>query len=110
LAEINIKTIIHHKDSFYAECRAFGRLKEARREELAVNCYGYIITNSRHEEDGFRQFGVGEWDRREEDEGRSVRGIVMEFIHSEERFESDRVTKMMRNLEGLNAREFKCVM
>lgn len=31
-----------HNDPFHCECRAFGRLKEAGREDVAVRVYGYI--------------------------------------------------------------------
>lgn len=32
----------HHTNAFFNECRAFGRLKEADREELAVKTHGYL--------------------------------------------------------------------
>lgn len=32
----------HHTNAFFNECRAFGRLKELGREELAVKAYGYL--------------------------------------------------------------------
>ncbi|KAI1733618.1 kinetochore Sim4 complex subunit FTA2-domain-containing protein [Xylaria scruposa] len=36
-------------DPFNCECRAFGRLREAGREELAVRCFGYMLLNEKHE-------------------------------------------------------------
>jgi hypothetical protein len=32
----------HHTNAFFNECRAFGRLKEVDREELAVKAHGYV--------------------------------------------------------------------
>lgn len=32
----------HHTNAFFNECRAFGRLKEVEREELAVKAHGYV--------------------------------------------------------------------
>ncbi|EPE29835.1 hypothetical protein GLAREA_00995 [Glarea lozoyensis ATCC 20868] len=102
LAPINLKTIAHHKDPFYSECRAFGRLKETGREDLAVHCYGYIITNSKHEEDVCRQFRISNWDRSEQDEGKPVRAIVKELVRSEQMYVPKMVPRMMRELRDLN--------
>ncbi|KAH7150216.1 kinetochore Sim4 complex subunit FTA2-domain-containing protein [Dactylonectria estremocensis] len=36
-------------EPFNAECRAFGRLQEAGRTELAVQCFGYVLLDEKHE-------------------------------------------------------------
>ncbi|KAJ2986733.1 hypothetical protein NUW58_g4888 [Xylaria curta] len=46
-----LEKAIAHADPFYAECRAYGRIKEAVdkgeiREKIAVNCHGYIFLNA----------------------------------------------------------------
>jgi hypothetical protein len=38
-----------YSEPFNAECRAYGRLKEAHREELSVKCFGYILLDDAHE-------------------------------------------------------------
>jgi hypothetical protein len=102
LAPIKLKTIAHHKDPFYSECRAFGRLKETGREELAVQCYGYIITNSKHEEDVCHQFRISNWDRSEQDEGKPIRAIVKELVRSDQMYVPKMIPRMMRELRDLN--------
>ncbi|KAI1130651.1 kinetochore Sim4 complex subunit FTA2-domain-containing protein [Nemania abortiva] len=37
-----------HSQPFHNECRAYGRLKEFGREDLAVACHGYIILDEKH--------------------------------------------------------------
>lgn len=32
-----------YSDLFSCECRAFGRLREAGHEELAIGCFGYVL-------------------------------------------------------------------
>ena len=39
----------NYSEPFSAECRAFGRLQEAGREDLAVPCFGYILLDEQHE-------------------------------------------------------------
>ncbi|SPO01423.1 uncharacterized protein DNG_04098 [Cephalotrichum gorgonifer] len=36
------QALFDHNDQFNCECRAFGRLKEIGREDIAVGCYGYV--------------------------------------------------------------------
>lgn len=38
-----------YSEPFSCECRAFGRLKEAGHEDLAVTCYGYMLLDEEHE-------------------------------------------------------------
>lgn len=38
-----------YSEPFSAECRAFGRLKEAGHEELSIDCFGYVLLDEKHE-------------------------------------------------------------
>ena len=42
LPEVDATMFSHHTDPFFAECRAFGRLKESGREDLAIKCHGHL--------------------------------------------------------------------
>ncbi len=42
LPEVDATMFSHHTDPFFAECRAFARLKEAGREDLATKCHGHL--------------------------------------------------------------------
>jgi len=102
-APLNPKELVHHKDPFYSECRAFGRLKEARREDLAVHCYGYIVVDSKHEEDVLRRFQIASWNRSKGDEGKPIRAIVKELVRSDQPFVPKMIPKMMRDLRAINS-------
>src|SRR2546423_7899677 len=102
LAPLDRKDVVHHKDPFYSECRAFGRLTEVGREDLAVRCYGYIMVDSKHEEDVLRQFRIASWDRGESDKGKPVRAIVKELIQSNQSFVPKMIPRMMRGLRTMN--------
>lgn len=38
----------NYMDPFNCEYRAFGRLQEADREELALKCFGYLLLDEEH--------------------------------------------------------------
>jgi hypothetical protein len=43
-----VETVTFHTDPFYAECRAYSRIKEAQikknlKREIAIKCYGFLI-------------------------------------------------------------------
>ncbi|CAK7231228.1 hypothetical protein SCUCBS95973_007840 [Sporothrix curviconia] len=38
-----------YSEPFYAECRAFGRLQETGRTDLAIDCFGYVLLNEASE-------------------------------------------------------------
>jgi hypothetical protein len=97
-----VKDLVHQKDPFHSECRAFGRLKEAGRESLAVRCYGYISIDCKHEEEVLRKFRIGDWDRSKRDEGKPIRAIVKELILSDQPYVPKMIPRMMRELRALN--------
>ncbi|KAI1318982.1 kinetochore Sim4 complex subunit FTA2-domain-containing protein [Xylariaceae sp. FL0255] len=55
-----LKEAIFYTDSFYAECRAYGRIEDGRvdrdsrssriRRETAVKCHGYLLLNDDHKQ------------------------------------------------------------
>ena len=101
---VDPKTVIHHGDPFYCECRAYGRLKECGREDLAVKSYGYVILQTIEEQLISEKFGISKWDRSitEEKKQTPIRAIVKEFIDSGETLEPRMVPKMMKDLVAIN--------
>ncbi|KAF4952676.1 hypothetical protein FGADI_6566 [Fusarium gaditjirri] len=51
-----LSTFYPYSEPFSCECRAFGRLQEAGHEELAVECFGYILLDDAHEKAMMDQF------------------------------------------------------
>lgn len=47
----------NYSEPFSAECRAYGRLREAGWEELAVRCLGYVLLDEEHERVLKERFG-----------------------------------------------------
>ncbi|KAI1173611.1 kinetochore Sim4 complex subunit FTA2-domain-containing protein [Nemania sp. FL0916] len=45
-----------YSEPFSCECRAFGRLRESGREELAVRCFGYVLLDEEHERALYAKF------------------------------------------------------
>lgn len=79
-----------HCDPFYAECRAYGRIEELKRQgiikrKVAAECFGFLGLKPQEEEEVSRM-GADLWDLPEEDdyrmkaEGSPARAIVKEFI------------------------------
>ncbi|KAH6626065.1 kinetochore Sim4 complex subunit FTA2-domain-containing protein [Chaetomium sp. MPI-SDFR-AT-0129] len=83
-------------DPFNCECRAYGRLKEAKREDLAVKAYGYLLLTPEQEAELARKVtgeptpppdakadealnGHDFWRRQEEHRGLPLRAIVKEL-------------------------------
>ncbi|CEJ82687.1 hypothetical protein VHEMI02735 [[Torrubiella] hemipterigena] len=47
----NVQDLIYESHPFYAECRAYGRLKETGNEGLALPCHGYVVIPKAQEEE-----------------------------------------------------------
>lgn len=45
-----MRTLYPYSDPFNNECRAFGRLREAGCEDLAVKCFGYVLLDEESEQ------------------------------------------------------------
>ncbi|KAJ8114158.1 hypothetical protein ONZ43_g4967 [Nemania bipapillata] len=53
--------LYNYVEPFNAECRAFGRLREAGCEDLAVRCFGYVLLDEDHERTMMTQFDLNKW-------------------------------------------------
>lgn len=45
----SLTAFAQYSEPFYAECRAFGRLREASHEGLALRCFGYVLLSEENE-------------------------------------------------------------
>lgn len=102
---------------FHAECRAYGRLKEAGKEHLAVGCYGYIrLTNDQKREIEGR-FGIKTWwsdeynlesddpewqEEMRQIEGRGLHALVKDLVEGDEPFGPEHATTMVSNIRQLH--------
>lgn len=105
--------IIFYTDPFFAECRAYGRIQEARvtkgiREKLAVPCHGYLFL-SRRDEKWLERDGVRLGSRSLSKELRPphldtslVRAIVKDFEPRPSGLTSQNVRQALRRLKRLN--------
>lgn len=100
---VDARKVINHKDPFHAECRAYGRLNETNRTDLAVRCYGYVSLTSAQEAalERFRSI-CDDWDRCAEHTGVSLKCIIKEYIDSDTFFNRAMVPRMRRNIKDLN--------
>lgn len=111
---VPLKTVIFHTDPFYAECRAYGRIKQAQGErrlkrEVAVPCHGYLFLQERDAQ-LLREKGVDLDDDavdnqllRVNKEGGRVRAIVKEFVPGDAGINTDRsLRKILRDIRSLN--------
>ncbi|KAG5952846.1 hypothetical protein E4U53_007778 [Claviceps sorghi] len=118
-----MNTFYNYSEPFNCECRAYGRLQEAGHDELAVQCFGYILLDEKHEQimmdqfshldelefDGDAQTGAG-YDLRSFflcKDGRvpPIRGIVKEFGQSPEELDTFRTQdarKILRDIIQLH--------
>lgn len=90
-------------DPFFAECRAFGRLVEKRKDDkLAVRCHGYVFLSKAVERRIEQQFGIRDWNRQVEDRNRPLRAIVKDYIRYKSFQNRKPFAKMRDNIEELN--------
>ncbi|KAK0736495.1 kinetochore Sim4 complex subunit FTA2-domain-containing protein [Apiosordaria backusii] len=103
---------------FSCECRAYGRLKQEQREDLAVKSYGYLLLTPEQEvavteamgvddeqlgEPDSRLNGVNFWHRSEQHRGHPIYAIVKEFISSEcDYFTQSQVSHLWSDVEELH--------
>ncbi|KAH9906648.1 kinetochore Sim4 complex subunit FTA2-domain-containing protein [Xylariomycetidae sp. FL2044] len=94
---------VHNQsEHFNAECRAFGRLKEFGREDLAVKCHGYLLlTNA--QEDWLTREGASEWcDHYDREEGEQIRCLVKDLLEDEVDFTMAMIPRMIRTMHELH--------
>ncbi|KAI1212632.1 kinetochore Sim4 complex subunit FTA2-domain-containing protein [Annulohypoxylon truncatum] len=90
-------------DPFFAECRAFGLLTEkGKDDELAVHCHGYVLLSEEIEHLIEEKFGIRDWNRSAEDEGKPLRAIVKNYIRFLSFDRPKKLAKMRVNLKQLN--------
>lgn len=100
--QVTFEDIMCQKDPFNAECRAYGRLKETGREDLAVKCHGYIFLDPENER-SLAQLGVDQWNRSKADKNRPIRGIVKDLVPQDKPpFTFKMLPKMRRDVLALN--------
>ena len=84
----NEQLYIDYFDPFSCECRAYGRLKEANREDLAVKAHGYLFLTPQQEAEVAQRVtreeydirsGDNFWGREEQHRNLPVRAIVKEL-------------------------------
>lgn len=103
---------------FHAECRAYARLKEAKKEHLAVRCHGYLCLTEGQKQELKDRFAIGSWwndetydlDRPDaalqlefqQESRRPLRAIVKDFIHGDVPFSPQHASGMIRDLHQLH--------
>lgn len=106
------KIIGYHIDPFFAECRAFGRIKEAQdtrklKHQITIQCYGYLLLphtlkpmlerrGAHLEEDCLAPHD----DRYKQ--GRPVRAIVKELVSAEPGVNEASIGVLLKNIRFLN--------
>ncbi|KAK4233947.1 kinetochore Sim4 complex subunit FTA2-domain-containing protein [Achaetomium macrosporum] len=90
---ITDQRLAFHTDPFYAECRAYGRIREAELKgcpRIAAKCYGFLRL-TRRDELVLAERGIDLWEDipeddeyRQREEGSPIRAILKEFIEENE--------------------------
>ncbi|KAI1110997.1 kinetochore Sim4 complex subunit FTA2-domain-containing protein [Nemania sp. NC0429] len=101
------QVVRYQLDPFYAECRAFGRLVETKKDSLlAVRCHGYAFLPAAVEQRITEQFGaqflVADWNREPTDEGQPLRAIVKDYIRFTTTYGRKKLSTMRSNIRKLN--------
>lgn len=111
--DIPLEEILYYTDPFFNECRAYGRIQEARTNEgvkaaLAVKCHGYLYL-SREDESILTDLGVDLGTdvldnslRKALGRGGRVRAIVKEMAPEESGCTTGTLTKVLRRIRALN--------
>ncbi|KAI0408666.1 kinetochore Sim4 complex subunit FTA2-domain-containing protein [Xylaria palmicola] len=105
-----------HTDPFYAECRAYGRLQEARNKQGLkrrdfAECYGFLALKKEDAAYLEEEFGIDLWDTPPDDEyrrraeGSPARAILKEFIAGDPILDAKLVKKMFKGLSWINKRD-----
>ncbi|KAJ8115218.1 hypothetical protein ONZ43_g4717 [Nemania bipapillata] len=110
---VPLNEIVFYTDPFFAECRAYGRIKEARvtrgiKEKLAVPCHGYLFLTKR-DESWLERDGVDLGSRHISKEFRPpsidtnlARAIVKDFEPRPSGLNSKNIRPALRRLKRLN--------
>lgn len=90
---------LYYLHPFYNECRAYGRLAEVGREDLSVQCHGYILFSP--EQESQLQVYTGQpFDRPDAYKDMPIFALVKSYIDSETKFLPRMIPKMMKNIHS----------
>ncbi|KAI4595397.1 hypothetical protein KJ359_007072 [Pestalotiopsis sp. 9143b] len=116
LLKMDFETLTYQSLPFFSECRVYGRLKETKKEDLAVKCYGYLILDESYSE-SMRKAGIEDvnlihpdlrWELPKDEALPSdlspfpVRALVKELGNCDDTFGPKHVPRMMRDLRKLH--------
>ncbi|KAJ0106766.1 hypothetical protein J7T55_001290 [Diaporthe amygdali] len=108
---------IDYLDPFHCECRAYGRLKQEDRQDLAIRAHGYILLTQAQEQHVTEALGEeyvdweehpepldcsGVFTRWEDHRHYRVRAIVKEYVPSLEPWTASQIPRMYADLEDLH--------
>ena len=110
---VPLETVIFHTDPFYAECRAYGRIKQAQVErrlkrDVAVPCHGYLFLQEQDaqflRENGTDLNGGAVDDEllRVNGEDGRVRAIVKDFVPADAGINTRTLRRILRDIRSLN--------
>lgn len=105
---MSIDILRGHRDPFYNECRAYGRLIDADLNgKVAVRCYGYLTIPAEREEELREKFNIEAWNRPDREylkpasKRQPFRAIVRDLISEGVPFTSQSVKKILRDLKRM---------
>lgn len=106
-ALVDIEKLTNHWHPFNAECRAYARLKEVGKENLAVQCHGYVTLTDAQEKEIADRFGIDDWWEYSEGDkshqGLPLWAIVKDLLVDEPDALTPRLArKMIRDLNELH--------
>lgn len=106
--------LAYHTDPFFAECRAYGRIEQARAQEkrvrkVAARCYGFL-TLKKQDEERLKREGYDLWpenlppgdEYRILAEGSPVRALVKEYIEDDPALDLRTMRWMLKDIKFLN--------
>ena len=106
--DIPLNILHDHRDPFFNECRAYGRLIEKNLNgKVAVHCYGYATIPAEREEELSRRFQVNDWDRPGDDYQKALRrrqpfrAIIKELVTEDVPLTQIVAQKMLRDLKRM---------
>ncbi|KAI4233602.1 MAG: hypothetical protein LQ349_004315 [Xanthoria aureola] len=102
----------YYFDPFYNECRAYGKIIEAKLNgEVAVRCHGYLMLSPEHEDELDHRFGITGWNRPIEEHDKSpserqpLRAIVKNLVLEDTEWIPRVANKMLRDLKKMRKLE-----
>ncbi|KAH8742484.1 kinetochore Sim4 complex subunit FTA2-domain-containing protein [Diaporthe sp. PMI_573] len=112
--QLDADELAFHTDPFFAECRAYGRIEEARAKEkrarqVAAQCYGFLILGA-SEVERLKKNGFDLWpedlppghEYRTMADGSPVRALVKEYIEDDQDPDLRAMSWMLKDIRFLN--------